>query len=165
MYKVIKSTPACQVVRFILTLTTWWIALFQHMATAKMTRGYYKTQVLWKRREKKLSVMGNEGLWKTFRTFFSWDDSNCIVFSTVNPYLIAGRTKWSEGSRVITRVSGTWPRAASGDKLLCRGFWFGPKRVSVVFLVVEFLFLFVMYYQSVDYISDSLIDVNFFRGC
>lgn len=69
---------------------------------------------------KKLSVMGR--LWKTFwRTFFrGMIPIVSLFFSTVNPYLIAGRTKRSEGSRVITSFSWTWPRETSRDKLLCR---------------------------------------------
>lgn len=74
----------------------------------------------------KLSVMGR--LWKTFwRTFFrGMIPIVSLFFSTVNPYLIAGRTKRSEGSRVITSFSWTWPRETSRDKLLCRRFCFLP---------------------------------------
>lgn len=117
----------CQVVRFILTLTTWWNASFDTWQQPKGTEDITKHKYSVKGKEK-LSIMGNEGLWKTsWRTFFPWGDSNHILivfFSTENPYLIAGRTNWSKGSSVISRFSWTRLRAASRDKLLCRGFWF-----------------------------------------
>lgn len=93
---------------------------------------------------------------KPFEGHFSWDDSNLIfIFSTINPYLIAGRTKWSKGSSVTTSFSWTWPRTASRDKLLCRGFWFWAlEDFYSVFVVVAFVFLYLCScwsgYRSVD---------------
>ena len=63
------------------------------------------TSTLWEER-KKLSIVGNEGLWNTFlKDVFFFHGTILIVslfFSTViPPYSIAGRTEWPIGSRVI----------------------------------------------------------------
>ncbi len=74
-----------QVVSFILTVTTWWIALKHSFDTwQQQTRPEDITKHKYSvKGEKKLSVMGNEGLWKTFwRTLFfvGWFQSYLYFF-------------------------------------------------------------------------------------
>lgn len=126
-HKKIKVAPVfSNLPSLILTLTTWWIALkkqFRHMATAKTTRGFYKAQVLCEKREKSLALWVMRVFEGQF-FFMGWFQSYLYFF-----YCKSLFDCWK--NQVIRGIKSHHkcfmnlvPRAASRDKLLCRGFWF-----------------------------------------